>query len=59
MKIGDLVLDTVIDEMGIIVEIRTNKVIGAVHRFYVVQLADDSCVLSVERDLELVSTGSI
>ena len=54
MRIGDLVLDKVINEMGIIVE-RADMM----DTCWVVRLSDDTHVLTCERDLKLIVSGSL
>ena len=54
MKIGDLVLDKVINEMGIVVEKSDMH-----EACWVVRLSDDTHVLTCERDLDLVASGSL
>tara|TARA_B100001250_G_scaffold52069_1_gene40650 strand:+ start:186 stop:353 length:168 start_codon:yes stop_codon:yes gene_type:complete len=54
MQIGDLVLDKVIDEMGIVVEKS-----AMAETCWVVRLSDDTHVLTCERDLDLVASGSL
>ena len=54
MKIGDLVLDTIIDEMGIVVEKADMH-----DTCWVVRLSDDTHVITCERDLKLIVSGSL
>ena len=54
MQVGDLVLDKVIDEMGIVIE--KAPFAGAC---WVVRLSDDTHVITCERDLDLIASWSL
>jgi len=54
MKIGDLVLDKIINEMGIVIDVLTEP-----EEHFVVQLSDGTQVLTSERDAKLVVSGSL
>ena len=57
MKVGDLVLDETIDQMGIVVEVDYEY--GESNDYIVVQLCDGSEVLASEDDLKLIVSGRI
>ena len=57
MKVGDLVLDETIDQMGIVVEVDYEY--GGSNDYIVVQLCDGSEVLASEDDLKLIVSGRI
>ena len=57
MKVGDLVLDKTIDQMGIVVEVDYEY--GESNDYIVVQLCDGSEVLASEDDLKLIVSARI
>ena len=57
MKIGDLVLDKILDQMGIIVDLEWNDAVDEV--MAVVQLPDNTKVLCSYEDMELIATPNL
>ena len=57
MKIGDLVLDKILGQMGIIVDLEWNDAVDEV--VAVVQLPDDTTVLCSYEDMELIATPNL
>ena len=57
MKIGDLVLDKILDQMGIIVDLEWNDAVDEV--VAVVQLPDNTKVLCSYEDMELIATPNL
>ena len=57
MKIGDLVKDIILGQMGIIVDLEWNDAVDEV--MAVVQLPDDTKVLCSYEDMELIATPNL
>lgn len=57
MKIGDLVKDIILGQMGIIVDLEWNDAVDEV--MAVVQLPDDTTVLCSYEDMELIATPNL
>tara|TARA_B100001094_G_C18183498_1_gene802308 strand:- start:690 stop:857 length:168 start_codon:yes stop_codon:yes gene_type:complete len=54
MKIGDLVLDKIINEMGIVIDVLTEP-----EEHFIVQLGDGTQVLTSIEDARLIVSGSL